>query len=200
MFLKNYTNKWKKKKTADKISDVLFFIFLVALLIPQSRTAITVSVKRLVAFPPKIDRNEEEPFLNESDYNWEMETLSGDIVNLKEYRGRTIFINEWATWCPPCIAEMPSIEKLYRQLKDDPSVIFIIVSSEELPVVRDFIIENGYTFPVLISRSPTPSAFYSGSIPTTFIVSSAGKVVLKEKGSKKWHGEETVKFIQSLNN
>jgi thiol-disulfide isomerase/thioredoxin len=197
-FIDKQKAKWKKKKRLDKITDILFYLFIVALLLPGSRNAIIIEVKRLTAFSPNEIRAEQRQTIEESEFYWEMETLTGVSVNLIDYTGKTIFLNEWATWCPPCIAEMPSIQKLYDQLKDDENVVFLMVTNEKKSVVEEFINKNFYTFPVLLSRSNTPEAFYSPSIPTTFLVSPEGEIVLKEVGSKKWHGDNTVQLIRSF--
>jgi len=193
-----YKNKWMKKKLFDKITDILFYLLIIAMIIPGSRTAITVGVKRVFAFAPKVISSDQRETIADNEYYWEMETLNGQRINLVEYAGKTIFLNEWATWCPPCIAEMPSIEKLYLELKDDKNVTFVIVTNEKKSVVQEFINKNGYTFPVMIARSETPAALFSPSIPTTFVISPDGEIVLKEVGSKKWHGQATVDMIRAL--
>ena len=190
--------KWKEKKIFDKITDILFVVLLIALLIPTSRTAIIVTVKRVTSFAPKFISSDKRDSISKSDYYWEFESLDNEAVNLVDYSGKTLFINEWATWCPPCIAEMPSIQKLYDQLKENDEIVFIIVTNENESVVENFIKENGYSFPVMLARSSTPEPFYSPSIPTTYIVSPEGEIVLKEVGSKKWHGKDTIDFINSL--
>lgn len=196
--MKKYWEKWKGKKLFDKITDILFIILVIVMLTPEGRTAITVTLKRLIAFSPREIKSEERLSVAEEDYHWKLETLSGNIINLTDYAGKTIFINLWATWCPPCIAEMPSIQKLYENFKDDSDVVFLIISNEKKETVKNFVIENNYTFPVMLARSKTPESFYSPSVPTTFLVSPNGEIVMKEVGSKKWHGEETVKLIQSF--
>ena len=198
MIFDKYIKKWKEKKLFDKISDILFVILLVALLIPGSRTAIIVSVKRVIAFSPgSIDPADRVTVLKD-DFFWELEDLEGNKTNVADFRGKTIFINEWATWCPPCIAEMPSLQKLYDQLKDDKDIVFLLITNEKEDVVRKFINDYEYSFPVMLARSNTPESFYSPSIPATFLVSPAGEIVLEEVGSKKWHGEKTVNLIRSL--
>lgn len=190
--------KWKEKKTSSKISDIVFILLLIALAIPPSRTALIVSVKRVFAFSPgSIESAERESVLSD-DYFWALTDLDGNSANLTDFKGKTIFINEWATWCPPCIAEMPSIQKLYDQLKGDESIVFLLISNEKEAVVQKFIRKNQYTFPVYIARSNTPESFYSPSIPTTYLVSPNGEIVLKEVGSKKWHGDKTIELIKSL--
>lgn len=196
--MKGIFQKWKEKKLIDKIGDIAFLIFVIALIIPSSRMALTVTLKRLFLFSPKAISSEERITVEQSEFYWPMETLDGRETNLELLRGKTLFINLWATWCPPCVAEMPSIQKLYDQLKDDENVAFVIVTNEDRETVKQFMNEAGYDFPVMLSRSNPPEQFYSRSIPTTFLVSPEGEIVLREVGSKKWHGAETVELISSL--
>lgn len=196
--MKKLIDKWKSKKLIDKIGDILFLGLLIAMIIPSSRMALTVAVKRVFAFSPREISREERVSLIPDEYNWLMEDESGNVVNLADFIGRTLFINEWATWCPPCVAEMPSIQKLYDRLKDDKSVAFIIITNEKRSTVEDFMDKEGYTFPYMIARSNPPEPFAVRSIPTTFLVAPSGEIVLKEVGSKKWHGEDTVELISNL--
>lgn len=198
VMFRKFFEKWKRKKKIDQAGDILFIIFLIALLIPDSRMAITVALKRVIAFSPKEIQQEDRQNVAASGFNWPMETLNGKKVNLEDFRGKTIFINEWATWCPPCVAEMPSIEKLYNQLKDDKNVVFILVSNENRETVSQFLNKEGLDLPVMVTRANPPEMFAVRSIPTTFLVSPSGEIVLRETGSRKWHGEDTVELIRSL--
>lgn len=193
----NPLRKWNEKRVIDKAGDILFLIFILVMLVPSGRRAITVGVKRIFAFAPREISESERSVASSEDFYWPMETLDGRRINLEQYKGNTLFINEWATWCPPCIAEMPSIQKLYDKLKDE-GVIFIIVTNEERAKVEAFMGDNGYTFPVLLSRATPPGPFFSQSIPATFLVAPSGEIVIREVGSRKWHGDETVSLIRSL--
>lgn len=196
--MKKYVDKWKKKKLFDKITDVLFIVLLVALLFPSSRTAILVSVKRVIAFSPRTIKEEERVSISPDKFYWELETLEGQKLNLKDYAGKVLFINAWATWCPPCIAEMPSIQKLYDEMKADTDVVFLLITNEKKEIVQTFLSENDYDLPVFLAKSSTPELLFSPSIPTTFLISPDGEIVLREVGSKKWHGEGTIELIRSL--
>lgn len=197
MFSK-YIEKWKSKKKIDQAGDILFILFLIALAIPQSRMVLLVSMRRVFAFQPGIIAEDKREQVEESGFFWPMETLEGQRVNLEDYEGQVLFINIWATWCPPCVAEMPSIEKLYKEFEENEGIEFIIVSNEKRETVRSFMEDEGYSFPVMLSRGSPPGDFSVKSIPTTFLVSPEGEIVLKEVGSRKWHGEDTFEIINQL--
>jgi thiol-disulfide isomerase/thioredoxin len=198
MMLNKMIKKWKEKKLIDKIGDILFYLFILAMIIPSSRMAVTVAVKRVFAFSPKEISREERVAVETDQFYWLMETEEGDTVNLADYRGKTIFINMWATWCPTCVAEKPSIQKLYDAFKNDDQVVFIIISSEKRETVEVFMKEEAYTFPFMLAKTNTPEVLASRSVPTTYLIAPSGEIVLREVGSKKWHGEETIELIRSL--
>jgi len=197
MNLKEKAKKyWETKTVWNKISDAIFIILLLSLIHPTSRMEVISFVKQLTSFAPNEIDKEDRVAISKADYDWQFETLDGKIISLSDFAGKTIFINQWATWCPPCVAEMPSIQKLYDQVKDSPNAAFVIVTNEKKETVEKFIKKRGFTFPVVIAHSTTPKVFESASIPVSFVVSPKGEILIKEYGSKKWHSEETVKMFQ----
>ncbi|GAI00918.1 unnamed protein product, partial [marine sediment metagenome] len=79
-----------------------------------------------------------------------LEDLKRSAVSLRDFEGKVIFLNFWATWCPPCRIEMPAMEKLWQKFKDEDFVILAVDLREAREKVSSFIKENGYTFPVLL--------------------------------------------------
>ncbi|MCK5197736.1 MAG: TlpA family protein disulfide reductase, partial [Spirochaetales bacterium] len=122
------------------------------------------------------------------------EDMDGKQVSLSSQRGKVVLLNLWATWCPPCRAEMPSMERLYQKLKDSDFTILAIATPtpprETREKIVDFINENGYTFPVLIDDSREISYQYgSDSIPTSWIIDANGKVIARFVGAMEWDSE-----------
>ncbi len=196
------TNYFKKKSKFSIFSDFLFVAFIISLLIPQSRTEVIAFVNkiRVAVINPSVESSENTVTISDNDYNWEFENLSGEKALLSDYKGKVIFLNLWATWCPPCIAEMPSIQELYDKYKDNEQIVFLIVSNEKTEKVSAFIQKRGFTFPVQITRYQLPKPFYTQSIPTTFLVSKSGKIVVKETGAANWGGEKMQKIVDELIN
>lgn len=128
-----------------------------------------------------------------------MRTLNGENVSFESLKGKVIFLNIWATWCPPCIAEMPNIQSLYEKM-DPNKVAFVMLSVDEAGVqkVQKFIDKKGYTFPVYMPVSQFPQEFYSNAIPTTFIISPAGEIVAKQEGMAEYDTPEVREFLLSL--
>jgi thiol-disulfide isomerase/thioredoxin len=127
--------------------------------------------------------------------DWTVKTLDGVEVNLKEYAGnKTVFLNFWATWCPPCVAEMPSIDTLYGLFGE--TMAFVCVSNESAEMLKDFIKEKKYSFPVFYSETPSPSELNAAGIPATFIIAPDGKILLKHMGGADWAHESVIAFLR----
>lgn len=107
---------------------------------------------------------------------FELSNLSGGKVSLESLRGKPVFLNFWATWCPPCRSEMPDLQDMY--LKYDGQVHFLTVNSQESAnTVRKFMQENKYTFPVVLDKSGAVGTKYRiTGIPTTLILDAKGIV------------------------
>lgn len=127
-------------------------------------------------------------------------TLAGKSVKLSDYKGKVIFLNFWATWCPPCRAEMPTIEKLWKKLKNNKDFVWLAVDAQEKPdVVQAFIQKNGYTFPVLLDTTGQGGAEYGvQAIPTTYVIDKTGHVLGGRAGGKEWDTPEVLKGIEKL--
>ncbi len=128
-----------------------------------------------------------------------MKNLDGKEVSLKDYRGKKVMLNFWATWCPPCIAEMPSISKLYNRFKDNKNVVFLMVDVDgNTKKSTRFMEKKNYSLPVYTPASAIPSSILDGSIPTTLIVDKKGKIVFKHTGGADYGNEKLIKFLDDL--
>ncbi|MCK5074874.1 MAG: TlpA family protein disulfide reductase [Calditrichia bacterium] len=133
-----------------------------------------------------------------ADYNWQVISMDGEVVNLNDLEGKVLFINFWATWCPPCVAEMPNIHNLYKKVKSD-SIVFLMISvDDDQQKVKDFINRKEYSFPVYRIGSHLPSVFSSRTLPTTFVVSPMGKIVSIKRGLAKYDTKEFRNFLEGM--
>ena len=125
--------------------------------------------------------------------------LENNIFSLQNFKGKNLFINYWATWCNPCLAEMPYMAKLYENYKDEEDIIFLYLSREKLEVIKNYIPKDESLQQLPIYKIITDDEFFATSgIPTTFIVNSNGKVIVKDLGSAFWNDESVFKFIDNL--
>ena len=123
----------------------------------------------------------------------------GQLINTTSLNGQVVFINFWATWCPPCIAEMGAINSLYKQLKNDPRVVFIMVDADSnLPLATAFMKKHGYHLPVYRLTAQLPADLFSGTLPTTLIIDSKGMLVKKHEGIANYDTKAMQEFIREL--
>jgi thiol-disulfide isomerase/thioredoxin len=132
-----------------------------------------------------------------ADYDWIVQSLDGQDFKMADVKGKVVFLNFWATWCPPCVAEMPSIQRLHEKLKDE-GVVFACISNEEASKVNQFAKEKGVTFPIYTMHGGPPLVFKTRGIPSTFILSPEGKIAYKHTGSAKWDDDKSIDFIRGL--
>ena len=145
-----------------------------------------------VNFPPP-----DIPVHSKVDINWNLKTTNGTEINLEEaFKEQIVLINFWATWCTPCIAEMPTIEKLYQKYQD--KIGFAMISTEYIGMLEDFKIRNKYTFPVYQIETEIPEVFNLNIIPATYIISPDRKIVLKHVGGADWSHEDVTNFLDTL--
>lgn len=125
---------------------------------------------------PAADDNSSESKINLMDnYDFTLEDLNGNMVKLSSLKGKKVFLNFWATWCPPCKAEMPDIEKLYQETKDNDLIILAVNSGEDKKAVENFMNENNYNFTVLLDVKGEVSRLYQVTgIPTSYFIDTGG--------------------------
>ncbi|OIN60559.1 TlpA family protein disulfide reductase [Arsenicibacter rosenii] len=122
----------------------------------------------------------------------------GNAISLSRFKGKVVFLNQWATWCPPCKAEMPAIERLYQSL-DKNKVAFVMLSlDDEFATARDFAKTRQYTMPVFGLAGPMPQAFETSSIPTTIILKPDGQVAQRIEGMANYDTDEFRSYLTSL--
>jgi thiol-disulfide isomerase/thioredoxin len=120
--------------------------------------------------------------------DWPLVSLSdGKEVNLSSFKGKVLFINLWATWCGPCVQEMPSIERLYRDFANRDDVAFLLISHDRSPdLAKRFADSKGLKAPVYYPKAQPPESFQADGIPVTIIVRKDGTQELRHDGFKDW--------------
>lgn len=123
---------------------------------------------------------------------------SGKTVDISKQKGKVLFINFWATWCPPCIEEMPSIHKLKAELAGKDILFLMVDVDNNFKKSSKFMAKHQYQLPVYTTTDEIPQEMLSGAIPTTVIIDKFGRVVGKHEGGADYAHPEVVKYFKEL--
>jgi thiol-disulfide isomerase/thioredoxin len=146
--------------------------------------------------PPSLVRSDAP---RPAEFRWTLEDLAGKQVDFARFKGRPILLNLWATWCGPCLEEMPSISRLAAspELKDR-NVAFVCVSTDEsADTLRQFMTNKSWNMTILRATS-IPPVFQTEGIPTTFLITPGGRVAAAEIGAAQWDDPSVIAFLQRL--
>lgn len=173
------------------ISNIIFVIVLALMLYPSTREW----GMRQIAFAPSVKNIDNTETIDS--YNWELNGLNTEDINFKELENKVIFVNFWATWCPPCRAEMPMIQKLYNDYKD--KVAFVFVTNENWGTVEKFFDKSGYDLPVYNSLSTPPQKLTeTNSIPASYLIDKNGAILISKVGAADWNSTKVRKLLDDL--
>jgi thiol-disulfide isomerase/thioredoxin len=143
----------------------------------------------------------EEPLVAKTfNYNFKIKDLNGAVIDFNDFKGKTIFLNVWATWCGPCRVEMPSIQQLYNKVDKD-KIVFVMLSIDDrqnYEKVVNYVREKEFTFPVYVPHEYLPDQLMVRTIPTTFVINSDGKIAARETGTANYDTEEFRTFLERL--
>ena len=126
--------------------------------------------------------------------------LDNKMVSLSDYRGKVVLLNIWATWCPPCVEEMPSMEKLYQALKGEGfEILAVSVDVSGAKIVTPFIKKHKLSFPVLTdTKGSIKSLYQTTGLPESFIIGKDGTVAEKVIGPRDWATPNAIRYFQNL--
>lgn len=125
--------------------------------------------------------------------------MSGKEVKLSDFRGKIVFLNFWATWCPSCRDEMPSMQKLHNMFQDKDMAMVTINLQESPERVKEYFNELKLSFPALLDEKAEVAArFGITALPTTFILDKSGRVLGKAVGFRNWESKESIALFKEL--
>ena len=133
--------------------------------------------------------------------DFELKDIDDKVHRLSEYRGKIVIVNFWATWCPPCRFELPSMEKLWHAIRDKGVVMLAINVGEGADTIFTFTSDYPVTFPLLMDRDSSVTQKYPVlGIPTSFIIDQQGRIIYRAVGTREWGDKELIKKILALKN
>ena len=124
---------------------------------------------------------------------------SGKSVDLQSFKGKKVFVNLWATWCPPCRAEMPSIEKLYSAANKENAAFVMLSLDNDFETAKKYVQEKDLNLPIYYPAGDLPDLFAVNGIPTTFIFNEEGELVEQREGSDDYNTAAYRKLFGAVN-
>ena len=146
-----------------------------------------------------------QPSIDESntvvaDYNFILMDQDGKRVPFSEFEDKVVFMNFWATWCPPCVAEMPDIYDLYGEMQTEEIAFVLISLDDDFQKAKNFVKKKEFDFPIYQLASALPQVYESKAIPTTYVISPKGEIVVTKSGMAKYNTKKFKGFLQELKN
>ncbi|MCW2263477.1 MULTISPECIES: TlpA family protein disulfide reductase [Sphingobacterium] len=181
------------------IFTVLMVIIIGAMLFsPDTKSFVLRQLMVTGIFNASIDKKDGHA-TSQINTDFEFVDEKGNVQNTSSLRGKVVFINFWASWCPPCRAEFPSIEVLYSKFKNNPNVFFLTINEgSDLSLAKAYLNNEKFTIPFYQSSGNVPSEIFAGSLPTTVILDKNGKIRFHETGFANYASDKFVKQMEEL--
>ena len=167
-----------------KLKNKYFLVLLIAIVILGSCSSSTTN------------ENSNDGTLQDFETLIQLVDLNGNEVRLENYKGKIVVLNFWATWCKPCISEMPSIDRLIKKL-DGEEVVFLAASDENPDRIKRFVENNPHEFIYTHLQSNVYKLGIS-VLPTTYIINKEGVIAQKLIGAREWDSEESINLINGI--
>ena len=175
-----------------KKHGLLYLLFVIVLAVVFYRIQLSPN--------QKTGLDQERPEVGHPAPDFTLRNLQGNLEGLTDHKDKVIILNFWATWCAPCLEEMPAFEKLYRRYRSQGlTVLAISLDKGDISKVKDFVDANNLTFPVLIDSDGAAEKLYpSFTIPFTYLIDKEGRVAARVDGAKNWASSETFAALDIL--
>lgn len=195
------TSKYRNKLFATK--NLLNVVYIGAILLllfnPSAKALLIRALMGIGLFQPDVSLVDKQT-LTERLPAVSFTGVDGNTLQLTDLQGKVIFVNFWATWCPPCLAEMPGINQLRNRFKSNPNVVFITVDvDQQLAKSGLFLKKHNWDLPLFQAAGSLPHVLSSSSVPFTVIFDRRGRMVYRHEGAANYSSNKMVEFIEKLN-
>lgn len=194
MNLKNSMN-WVKKRWG---SILIYTLLALLIFSPDAKSWLLQQVVSTGLLKADIKKATPDKDLPEAT-SFSFTDAYGKTTTTADLKGKVIFINFWASWCPPCRAEMPDLEKLYGKLKDDDRFVFLFMNEDEdKSKATAYLEKNHFSIPLYSRAGGVSDDIFSGSLPTTVIINKEGKLVMKHQGMARYNSDDFIRQLKEL--
>jgi thiol-disulfide isomerase/thioredoxin len=172
-------------------------VLLVLLFVPSAKAYLMQGLMQVGLFKPHTETTAQSKFTNLSGIKFK--DAEGNSIDLGDLKGKVIFLNFWATWCPPCQAEMPSVNQLYEQFRNNKDVVFLFIDADgDFAKAKKFMDRKKYSLPVYSMESSVPEEIFKGSLPTTVVFDKEGRLSYKGEGAANYADQKFLDFMRKL--
>lgn len=181
-----------------QIISIFLVIGLVILFLTPVGTKLKATIDLHTLPTPQLKSDAEIKFFQSEDWQIQLKAYNGfQDIQLEEFKGEVVFINFWGTWCGPCVAEMPALQKLYEAKSSN--VKFAFIAMQDKPEkINSFLKKTSYTIPVYEANSKFSTEIHPNTYPTTYILNKKGEIVLFERGAVNWNAPEVHQLLDKL--
>ena len=191
-------NKFYTSLKENAVTMLLGAFVLVLIISPDAKSWMLQQLVSVGLFKAEIKK---EAVNDNSSVNTEFAftNSTGITATTASLKGKVVFVNFWASWCPPCRAEMPSLNNLYKKLKDDNRFVFLFMNEDEdKKKTIQYLDKNNFIIPLYERSENVPNEIFSGTMPTTIVLNKQGKIVLKHEGMAGYNTDEFIKQLKDL--
>lgn len=125
----------------------------------------------------------------------QLQNIDGETVEMKQYNGKVLFVNFWATWCKPCLEEMPSIAEVINRMKEK-NIEFLFASDESIDQITDF--KSAHDYPFNYVQTKNMAELNIMALPTTYVFDKSGNLVFNKMGTRNWADKENIDLLLNL--
>jgi len=191
------TRKWLS--SSNVVNAVLFIALLTFMLNPSAKAMMIRGLMTVGFFQPDLTHENTSKNVGTNLPQLALSDINGKQINLSELHGKVVFLNFWATWCPPCIAEMPAINQLHQKLAADKRIVFITVDVDgNLAKSAKFMKKHQLDLPLYQATSPISPDLLGNAIPTTIIFDKSGQVVFHHEGGADYANPKVAAYLSKI--
>lgn len=189
----------KKSKWRSRIINLIFFgLVLFFLVSTPAKSWLLGQLVRTGLFSAKIEQVKDSQNAV-SAMPLTFRAPNGSSYSTENMKGKVVFINFWASWCPPCRAEMPSVNSLYDQLKNDPKFEFVFINMDDnIQTALEYLKDHSFIIPIHRAEGFIPTDIYNGTLPTTVILDKNGNIVMKHSGMADYDSKNFMRQLKAL--
>lgn len=192
--------KMRNRKYANTLLNIVLGGLLLLLLInADAKSWVLQQLVRTGIFNAKIEKGEISKTSAKPAVDFIVRNAEGELFSVASLQGKVVVINFWASWCPPCRAEMPSLNNLYQHFRNDERIIFLFISEDDHPeTAASYLRKNNWSLPVYSRSGPVPENIFSGSLPTTIVLNKQGAAVFRHEGLAGYDNNSFIQRLQAL--